>query len=104
MTRNPDIRMELVVMHEMVLNSLARTISPFGFLTVLVTATLLAGTAACRADETQRSPKQSASVVMLNDQECWKRMPAAVSGSGQALPSWAKAFAVASNRRRDVTA
>ncbi len=81
-------------MHEMVLNSLARTISKFGFLMVLVSASLLGEMASCRADETPRGPKQFAtSVAMLNDQECWKRMPAAVSGSGQALPSWAKAVA-----------
>jgi alkylhydroperoxidase family enzyme len=61
---------------------------------MLVAATLLGEVASCRADETQREPKQSApSVAMLNDEECWKRMPTVVSGSGQALPSWAKAVA-----------
>jgi alkylhydroperoxidase family enzyme len=33
-------------------------------------------------------------VALLTDQECWKRMPAATSGGGQPLPSWAKAVAV----------
>ena len=32
-------------------------------------------------------------VPLLSDQECWKRMPAAVAGSGQPLPNWAKAVA-----------
>ena len=30
---------------------------------------------------------------MLDDQECWKRLPAVVSGGGGPLPSWAKAVA-----------
>ncbi|ODU02640.1 MAG: hypothetical protein ABS79_00085 [Planctomycetes bacterium SCN 63-9] len=32
-------------------------------------------------------------VALLSDAECWKRMPQAVSGSGQPLPSWAKGVA-----------
>ena len=33
-------------------------------------------------------------VVPLSDEECWSKMPAAVRGSGQPLPVWAKAVAV----------
>ncbi len=41
------------------------------------------------ADSSTPSP----AVTLLSDAECWKRMPAALSGSGQALPSWAQAVA-----------
>ena len=32
-------------------------------------------------------------VPLLTDEECWKLMPAAISGSGQPLPNWARAVA-----------
>lgn len=33
-------------------------------------------------------------VTRLSDEECWKKLPEAVAGSGQPLPSWAKAVAI----------
>ena len=33
-------------------------------------------------------------VSLLTDQQCWDRMPEAVSGMDQPLPSWARAIAV----------
>lgn len=40
-------------------------------------------------------PRQADSpVALLNDEECWKRMPPVTSGGGQPLPSWARAVAV----------
>jgi alkylhydroperoxidase family enzyme len=35
----------------------------------------------------------SGSAALLDDAECWKRMPPTESGGGQPLPSWAKAVA-----------
>ncbi|HRF01536.1 MAG TPA: hypothetical protein PLI18_13520 [Pirellulaceae bacterium] len=32
-------------------------------------------------------------VPLLSDDECWRRMPQAIEGSGQPLPNWAKAVA-----------
>lgn len=78
-------------MREVALNSWVRRI---GRLTALITVAVLEQATHCHSDETQQSPKPHASIVMRDDDECWKRMPAATTGSGQALPSWAKAFAV----------
>lgn len=33
-------------------------------------------------------------VRLLSDEECWGRLPKTISGSGQALPSWARAIAI----------
>ncbi len=33
-------------------------------------------------------------IALMNDQECWKRLPATASGGGGPLPNWAKAVAV----------
>ena len=33
-------------------------------------------------------------VLLLSDKECWDKLPRTVSGSGQALPSWARAVAI----------
>jgi hypothetical protein len=36
---------------------------------------------------------ETARVPLLSDEDAWKRLPAVVSGGGQRLPSWARAFA-----------
>lgn len=38
--------------------------------------------------------RAASAVAMLSDVECWDRLPKTVSGSGQALPSWARAVAI----------
>ena len=49
------------------------------------------GTLTLSADDgTIRSPV----VKLLSDSECWDRLPETVSGSGQPLPSWARAVAI----------
>lgn len=49
---------------------------------------VLGAASACRAGE------QRANLALLSDEACWTKMPAAVSGGGQPLPSWARAVAL----------
>lgn len=50
-------------------------------------AAVLGGVPACQAtDVTPRFP-------LLSDAEAWKRLPAAIKGGGQSLPSWARILA-----------
>jgi alkylhydroperoxidase family enzyme len=42
---------------------------------------------------TDARPEQPA-VALLSDAECWNHLPKTVSGSGQPLPSWARAVAI----------
>jgi alkylhydroperoxidase family enzyme len=45
-------------------------------------------------DATTASPSAGElPIALMTDEECWKRMPSAASGTGQPLPSWAKAVA-----------
>ena len=53
---------------------------------VVAGAGLLAAPAIAHPDER--------TVPLMNDQECWKRLPPTVSGGGGPLPNWAKAVAV----------
>lgn len=39
------------------------------------------------------TPTENAAVPLLGIEECWKRMPVAVSGSGQMLPNWVRGIA-----------
>lgn len=50
----------------------------------------IAMSAFAAGDDTTGSPV----VLLLSDKECWDRLPRTVSGSGQALPSWARAVAI----------
>ena len=40
------------------------------------------------------SPTTTAAVTMANVEECWQKMPEAISGTGQDLPHWARAVSI----------
>jgi hypothetical protein len=59
-----------------------------------LTAWLLIVAALLPAAALAASPSEGESATLLSDDETWKTMPKAEQGSGQPLPSWAKAVAV----------
>lgn len=79
------------MMHDSVLVSSAWSSVLVGFLVWPLVMAVVGGPASTQAAETEATGIPF--VAMLSDEACWQRMPHAVSGGGQPLPSWVRAVA-----------